>query len=57
MKLKLSKRKLKGLTADTKALPGAMTPKVAGGWWYTQNAIQCLPELTDVQKGCPTYDF
>ncbi|WP_165389107.1 hypothetical protein [Pseudoalteromonas rubra] len=56
MKLRLNKKKLLGLTADSKALPGAMTPEVAGGR-YTNHPILCLPELTDERKGCPTYDF
>ena len=32
MKLKLNKKKMKSLSNDYKAIPAAMTPKVAGGF-------------------------
>ncbi|MCO7189493.1 MULTISPECIES: hypothetical protein [unclassified Pseudoalteromonas] len=58
MKLTLNKKKLKGLTADSNALPGEMTPEVAGGT-YTNHPILCYPTIdpacnTDIQQGCPT---
>mgnify|MGYP000132328007 CR=1 FL=1 len=31
MKLNLNKKKLKNLSKDNKALPAALTPKIAGG--------------------------
>ncbi|WDE02217.1 hypothetical protein [Thalassomonas actiniarum] len=45
MKLKLNKNTLKNLSNDHKALPAAMTPKVAGGQEI---------EVTNVQKYCGT---
>ncbi|RZM84566.1 hypothetical protein C3B51_03190 [Pseudoalteromonas rubra] len=58
MKLKLNKKKLKGLTVDSKAIPGAMTPKVAGGN-FTNHPLLCFPTIepacnTNIQTGCPT---
>jgi len=41
MKIKLRKTNLKKLSRDTKALPGAMTPKIGGAGEYATDG--CLP--------------
>lgn len=59
MKLNLSKKKLKSLTADNNILPNQVTPNIAGGT-FTQIQQLCSPTAenicnnTDAFRGCPT---
>ena len=50
MKLKLNKKKLKNLSLDNKALPGDMTPNIAGGDWT--EALDCYINPNETH-GCP----
>ncbi|WP_130244683.1 hypothetical protein [Pseudoalteromonas rubra] len=53
MKLNLKKKSIKSLSSDSKKLPNAATPAVAGG----TNSVACATELYCASNDCFTKEW